>query len=138
MDRELPAQTPQDPEVLPAGPSSALRRFRWLISPETRTFLLPLTGFWILGLDWLLFSEEVLSLGLAIPLIVVIGFLVGGAGTFVLQKYFAKDTLATAAFKAMLAGLVVGAPWPMTGTIVGAWILLLAGLQSGKKTAPSK
>ena len=38
----------------------------------------------------------------------------------------------------VIAGLVVGAPWPMTGTVVGAWILLLAGLQRGKTTVNDK
>ncbi len=138
MGKNLPAKIEQEPDVVPAGSPSILGRFRWLISPDARTFLLPLTGVWILGLDWLLFSEEVLSLGLAIPIVVVIGFLLGGAGTFFLQQFFARDTFATAAFKAMLAGLVVGAPWPMTGTVVGAWILLLAGLQRGKTTVSDK
>lgn len=137
MDQNLPAQSPRVPEVLPAPAAAGKSRFRWLISPETKGFLLPLTGFWILGLDWAFFSEEVLSLGLAIPLISLMGFVLGSTGAFFFQKRFAGDTTLMAALKGLLAGVVVGIPWPMTGTIVGAWILLLAGIRSGQKPTSS-
>ncbi len=48
----------------------------WLTDPD-RGLLLPLTGIWILALDWLLFSSNVLSAGIATPLVVVLGFFLG-------------------------------------------------------------
>jgi len=38
---------------------------RWLFSPRQQRFMLPATGAWILGLDWLLFSSNLLSAWLA-------------------------------------------------------------------------
>ena len=105
---------------------------RWLIDPE-RGMLLPLTGIWILGLDWLLFSSNFLSAGLATPVVVVLGFFLGAIGALFLQKQIAGDSLWKALLKALVAGVVVGVPWPLTGSIVGGWILLAAGLSKRKR-----
>ena len=98
---------------------------------ETPRFLVPAAGVWILTLDWLLFSSNVISAGVATPLIVGGGFLLGGAGTFLIQWKSAGDPVWIAALKALVAGLVVGAPWPVGGTLLGGWVLLASGL--GKK-----
>ncbi len=107
-------------------------RFRWLIDPPRQQFLLPVSGLWILVLDWLLFSQNALSLGLATPIIIVVGFLVGGAGTFYFQRRFGVDSSWKATLKALVAGIVVGAPWPLAGTLVGGWVLLVSGVGRGK------
>ena len=104
----------------------------WLVDPK-RGMLLPLTGIWILGLDWLLFSSNVLSAGLATPVVVVLGFFLGAIGALFLQKQIAGDSLWKALLKALVAGVVVGVPWPLTGSIVGGWILLAAGLSKRKR-----
>ena len=111
---------------------TAAGQVRWLIDPQ-RGMLLPLTGIWILGLDWLLFSSNMLSAGLATPIVVVLGFLVGGIGTLIIQKWIARDALWKALLKAIVAGIVVGVPWPITGSILGGWILLAAGLGMPKR-----
>ena len=95
--------------------------------PKPGMFL-PITGVWILGLDWLLFSSNLITAGLATPIIVVVGFVLGAVGTLVLQKMVAKDSLWKALLKAIVAGTAVGVPWPLMGSIVGGWILLAAGL----------
>ncbi len=99
---------------------------RWLIEP--RRTLLPVTGLWILALDWLLFSTSVVSLGLALPVAVAAGFVVGGAGTFFFQRRFAGDSFWKATLKALVAGICVGAPWPLAGTLLGGWVLLASGI----------
>ena len=104
----------------------------WLVDPK-RGHLLPLTGIWILTLDWLLFSSNLMSAGLATPLVVSIGFVLGASGTLVFQKWFAGDSLWNAALKALAAGIVVGTPWPLTGTLVGGWILLASGIKTTKR-----
>jgi hypothetical protein len=113
------------PEQVPSG--TRRRPLRWLIEP-TQT-LLPLTGLWILAWDWLLFSTSVMSLGRAVPMAMVIGFVVGGAGTLYFQRRFAGDVRWKAALKALVAGIFVGAPWPLAGTLLGGWVLLASGSQ---------
>jgi hypothetical protein len=104
--------------------------FRWLIEPKGT--LLPVTGLWILALDWLLFSTSAMSLGLAVPIVMAIGFVVGGAGTLYLQRRFAGDDLWKAALKALVAGIFVGVPWPLAGTLLGGWVLLVSGITNVK------
>lgn len=113
-------------------PETATGKIRWLIDPK-RGILLPLTGIWILGLDWLLFSSNLLSAGLATPVVVVLGFVLGGTGTLFLQKRIAGDSFWKALPKALAAGIVVGVPWPLTGSILGSWILLAAGLSKPRR-----
>ena len=107
-------------------PDEMSRHVSWVMDPK-RGMLLPLTGIWILALDWLLFSSNVLTAGIATPVVVAIGFFVGGIGTLILQKRVAGDSLWKAVLKAIAAGVVVGVPWPLTGSLLGGWILLAAG-----------
>jgi hypothetical protein len=104
--------------------------WQWLTEPRQAQWLLPATGAWILGLDWLLFAENTLSLYLATPVLVVAGFVGGALGTHFLQSRYAGDRGASGWFKALLAGLVVGLPFPLAGTFVGGWILFNSGLAS--------
>lgn len=107
--------------------------WQWLVGPVPRRFILPATGLWILGLDWLLFSPDAVTLGLGVPLTATIGFLVGSIGAYVLQQRFAGDKRPQAVMKALLAGLAVGIPLPITGTIVGAWIIAQSGLAGWRR-----
>lgn len=106
---------------------------RWLFNPKRRRFILPVTGAWILVLDWLLFSSNVFSVWLATPAVMILGFLLGSGGTFLAQKKAADDALWSAALKALLAGIVVGLPWPIGGTLVGGGVLLTSGLADARK-----
>ena len=122
MSETKPQQPPQA-----ASPRTA-SRLGWLIEPQARRLLLPVCGVWILALDWILFSSNMLSLGIATPIVAAIGFILGAAGTFIFQSKFAGDKVWLAAVKALFAGVVVGAPWPMAGTLIGGWVLLASGL----------
>lgn len=93
---------------------------------------MPLTGLWIIGLDWLLFSEEIVTFELATPVIALVGFLLGAAGTYHFQRRFAGDNRGWASLKAIFAGIVVGLPLPLAGTVVGGWILVNSGLHGLK------
>jgi hypothetical protein len=128
--------TPQEPITAASGPESTL--WRWLTDPQPRRWLLPITGLWILGLDWLLFTQNTVVLGLATPLLVVIGFLGGAAGAYFFQRRFAKNRGPSAWLKSLFAGIVVGIPLPLAGTVVGGWILLASGLGSIKDRLPRK
>jgi hypothetical protein len=96
--------------------------------PAPRRFLMPATGLWILGLDWLLFSQNSLSFGLATPIVAAAGFLLGAAGTFFFQRRYGHDSIIAAGLKGLFAGAAVGIPWPIIGTLIGTWVLLASGL----------
>jgi hypothetical protein len=102
--------------------------FDWLTSPVPKRFMLPATGLLIMGLDWLFFSEEAATLGLAIPMTATVGFLAGSLGTYHLQRKYGLDTKPAALLKSIAAGILVGIPFPLAGTFVGAWILATSGL----------
>jgi len=118
-------------EQAPSRQSGGL--VRWLLNPKKRRFILPATGAWILVLDWLLFSSNVFSALLATPAVMVLGFVLGSGGAFLVQKKAAKDSSWNAAMKAILAGIVVGLPWPIGGTRVGGGVLLTSGLADARK-----
>lgn len=117
----------------PAPPKPSGGLLGWLFKPKKRRFLLPATGVWILVLDWLLFSSNVLSVWLATPVVMIVGFVLGSGGTFLAQRKAAGDETFRAVLKAILAGVVVGVPWPVGGTLIGGWVLLTSGLADAKK-----
>ena len=106
---------------------------RWLFHPKQKRFLLPATGVWILALDWLLFSSNALTALTATPAVMAVGFVLGSAGVYLIQRKGSKDGPWSAALKALLAGIVVGLPWPVGGTLIGGWVLLSSGLGNARK-----
>jgi ABC-type Mn2+/Zn2+ transport system permease subunit len=85
-----------------------------------------------MGLDWLFFSNEAATLGLALPFTMTVGFLTGSIGTYHLQRKYALDTRPVAWLKGLVAGILVGIPFPLAGTLAGAWIVANSGLASLK------
>ncbi len=128
---ESKVENPETDEQAPSRKSGGL--VRWLFHPKQRRLILPATGLWILVLDWLLFSSNVLSAWLATPVVMVLGFVLGSGGAFLAQRKAANDALWSATLKALLAGIVVGLPWPIGGTLVGGWVLLTSGLADARK-----
>ena len=110
-------------------PDAAVKGVRWLVDPN-RGFVLPLSGIWILALDWILFSSNVISAGIATPIVMGIGFLLGGGGVLIFQKWIAGDGWLKAIAKAFAAGIAVGVPWPLAGTLFGGWVLLASGMRN--------
>jgi hypothetical protein len=122
-------------ELLPPiseGPSNLSGWVSWLFDPLPQRFMLPATGLLMLGLDWFLFSGEAATVGLAAPATAVFGFLAGSLGAYQLQRRFGLDSRPVALGKALLAGMFVGVPFPLAGTIVGAWVLATTGLAALK------
>ena len=93
-----------------------------------RTFYHPASGVVILGLDWLAFGSAMLTDFLALPLLCVLAFVVTFPVVYVIQLKWSKDTVGAALGKAFLGAFLVGLPFPITGTMLGAAILALAGL----------
>jgi hypothetical protein len=122
-------------ELLPPaseGPVGLSGWLDWLTDPLPKRFMLPATGLLIMGLDWLFFSEEAATLGLAIPMTSIVGFLAGSLGTYHLQRKYGLDSRPAAWLKSLVAGILVGIPFPLAGTIAGAWILTTSGLMGLK------
>lgn len=107
---------------------------------HARTVLHPASGALILGLDWLLFADTVVTLGLATLPAILVGFGGASVGTSLLQRRYGGDSWGAAVGKGVLAGAVVGVPLPIVGTVVGGGILALSGLDAwppwGHRTPP--
>jgi hypothetical protein len=92
------------------------------------TFYHPASGVIILALDWLLFGTDFATGFLALPAMCVLGFLVSFPLVLIVQMKWTKDTLPAGLGKAFLGAFIVGLPFPITGTLLGAAILALSGL----------
>lgn len=95
---------------------------------EQATFLHWTGGAAILGLDWLLFSANMLSGGLGTLAIAATGFIAGSITTAGIQRFAAGDPLLKSLAKGALGGVIVGIPMPLAGTAVGGLVLGLSGL----------
>lgn len=102
-------------------------------SVPKRTLLHRSTGLAILGLDWLLFSGNMLTAGAATPLVCLLGFIAGAVATTACQRYAGRNSWPASLAKGLCGGIVVGVPFPIFGTFVGATILAASGLSSLKK-----
>ncbi len=93
------------------------------------------SGAAILGIDWLLFSGNILSGGIGTLLAMALGFVLGGLSVGLIQRFVAGDSVLKSLGKGLVAGLVVGAPTPVAGTALGGVILTTSGLlTSGLKS----
>ncbi len=102
---------------------------------SSHSFLHPASGALILGADWLLFSGTAATGGLGMALTVPLGFLIGSIGTTASQRLVAHDSWGKSLGKGLLAGLAVGAPFPIGGTIVGGTVLASSGLHTLRERA---
>jgi hypothetical protein len=93
-----------------------------------KTFYHPASGVVILGLDWLLFGSDLMTDFLALPVMCVVGFLVTFPLVLAIQRKWSHNAWPQALGKAFLGAFMVGLPFPITGTLLGAAILALAGL----------
>lgn len=127
-----PQEVPVD--VLPPLPKDAYQQTPPPANSHTvpfeglKTFYHPASGVVILGLDWLAFGTDMFTGLLAVPEICVLSFLVSFALIFAVQLRWAKDAIPTALGKSFLGAFLVGLPFPITGTLLGAAILALSGL----------
>ncbi len=92
------------------------------------TFYHPASGVVILALDWLLFGSDLMTDFLALPAMCVLGFLATFPLVLIIQRAWSRNTWPGAIGKAFLGAFMVGLPFPVTGTLLGAAILALSGL----------
>jgi hypothetical protein len=95
-----------------------------------KSFYHPASGVVILGIDWAVFCTDLFTDFLALPVMCVLAFLVTFAFVFSIQRKWAKDATTAALGKAFMGAFLVGLPFPITGTLLGGAILMLAGLPS--------
>jgi hypothetical protein len=93
-----------------------------------RTFYHPASGVVVLALDWLVFGTDLVTGFLALPMMCVLAFAFSFMLILAIQRKWTNDTLSAALGKAFLGAFMVGLPFPITGTILGAAILALSGL----------
>src|SRR5690606_15133469 len=102
---------------------------RWWLARDHRSFLHPLSGIAIFVLDWVLFGSNALSGMLATLPVSLVGFCVGLVAVVVLQRRFTDESWARSVGKGLLGAAVVGAPFPVAGSVFGTWVVVLAGLR---------
>lgn len=93
-----------------------------------RTFYHPASGVAILALDWFTFGTDFLTGFMALPLMCVLSFMVSFVLVLIIQLKWSRDKIGTALGKAFFGAFLVGLPFPITGTLLGAAILALSGL----------
>jgi hypothetical protein len=102
-------------------------------APPRRPWLHPASAILILGVDWLFFGAEVLSLETAVVLASLAAFATTTLGVFWIQRARSADSRTAAAAKALFAGVVAGIPTSIGGTVLGTFVLALAGLSRWKR-----
>jgi len=121
--REVPV------DVLPPVPRDDVPTQRDRVPFEgLNTFYHPASGVVILALDWLLFGTDFATGFLALPAMCVVGFLVTFPIVLAIQRKWSLNNWPQALGKAFLGAFMVGLPFPVTGTLLGAAILALSGL----------
>ena len=122
---EPPKEESKPAEVLDGeGAAEDTRSFRGMYHAAS--------GASILALDWLLFSGNILSGGMATLPAMALGFALGSVSTALIQRFVAGDSTPKSLAKGLAAGLIVGAPTPVAGTALGGVILTLSGLSKSR------
>jgi len=119
-----------EPEDKPAELVSGTPPRARLVQDRKRTFFHPFSGLVILGVDWLAFGIDLPTEFLFTPLVSLVAF---GVTFWAVARIQLRDGdgWKGAYFKAFLGAAAAGVPFPVTGTILGAAILILSGLPRG-------
>lgn len=127
-------QTSQTPhtrtarDVTSMGPGQMETTFQGATERSDGSLLHPASGLVILGFDWMLFPGSVVSAGVLMPLMCMLGFLIGGAVVALVQYHRSSDDFGKALTKGVVSGLLVGIPTPIVGTTAGLGVMAISGL----------
>ena len=102
---------------------------------ERGVFLHPASGALILVVDWLLFSGVLFGGGVMVVAAMFIGFVAGLVGVSAIQQRWGRESRGRALAKGVLAGVVVGLPFPVGGTLLGGAVLAASGLDQLRNRA---
>lgn len=95
----------------------------------------PLSGVLTIAVDNVFFGVEIFTLELALPLACFLAFTITTTGVYQIQRRMYRDRRWVALLKALVAGVLAGAPTSISGTVFGAAVLLASGLTPGKGKA---
>ena len=98
------------------------------MTDERRPPLHPMAAISIIALDGVFGTIEILDPFALVVTCVGVGIL-GFAATTLAQRNLANDSWGAAITKGLVMGILAGVPYPVLGTVVGAPLLLWAGLQ---------
>lgn len=99
------------------------------VEPRPKPFFQRASGAAILTVDWLCFGLEWQLGPLSMAAMSVAAFVATYAVVWKVQTRLGGDDARRAHAKALLGALAAGAPFPVTGTVVGGLILALSGLK---------
>lgn len=125
-----------DAEIISESPAPKTTPLTSLASG--RTFFHPVSGLAILFFDWIAFGLD-LPTGMILTAVTSLGaFIATFAAVYWIQRREANDLSSQAITKALIGAVAAGVPFPITGTLVGAGILLLSGLPTSAKDAVTR
>ena len=103
-------------------------------APDGSNFKLhPLSGLLLITIDNLFWGAEAISLGVAIPVVVVLSFSVTLVAVTFIQRFLARNPWGVSVTKALFCAIMAGIPTSIMGTAFGGFILLASGLSGWKK-----
>lgn len=88
----------------------------------------PGSGLAILFFDHVFFGLAIFSGGIWMPLTMTLAFGTTFFAVWMIQRKIVGESPRVALTKALVAGTVAGIPTSISGTFLGSWILLSAGL----------
>lgn len=113
-------------EVVPASSQPAVTE-----SPDGSNFRLhPLSGLLLIAVDNVFWGAELVTLELAMPVSVVLSFLITLVAVSMVQRFMARNSWGVSITKALLCAILAGIPTSIMGTAFGGFILLASGLSN--------
>jgi len=88
------------------------------------------SGTLLIVIDNAFWGANILTLGLATPLVSLLAFLFTGTGVFLVQKFISEDSSGVALAKGFVIGVMAGVPTSVVGTLGGVYILGKAGIKA--------
>lgn len=118
-------------EVTPAASSAVATPLPPSDKAESSNFRLhPLSGLLLLVVDNIFWGVELATFELAMPISVVLSFLITGVGVVLVQRFMARDGLGASLAKAFFCAVLAGVPWSIMGTALGGVVLMASGLSA--------
>lgn len=88
------------------------------------------SGVLLIVVDNALWGANVVTFGLATPIVSLLAFAFTGFGVFLVQKFLSEDRTGIALTKGFVIGVMAGVPTGVVGTVGGVYILGKAGIRA--------
>ena len=97
---------------------------------KTKSNLHPYSGALLFTVDNAFWGANLVTFGLATPLVSLLAFLFTGIGVFLVQMFMAEDSAGVAIAKGFVVGVMAGVPTGIVGTLGGSYVLVKAGIRA--------